>query len=42
LRIAFDLVPEVSKYGKLKTNAANSMALVFGVGLMLIIKVVFE
>jgi len=39
---ASDLVPEVSKHGELKTNIVNLMAFVFGVGLMLIIKVVLE
>ncbi len=39
---ASDLVPEVNKHGDLKTNATNLIAFIFGVGLMLIIKVVLE
>ncbi len=39
---ASDLVPEVSKHGNLRTNAINLVAFVFGVGLMLIIKILFE
>lgn len=39
---ASDLVPEVSKHRELKTNTINFMAFVFGVGLLLIIKVLLE
>ena len=39
---ASDLVPEVSKHENLKENAVNLMAFVFGVGLMLIIKILLE
>jgi len=39
---ASDLVPEVSKHDELKTNVINLMAFVFGVGLMLLIKIVLE
>jgi len=39
---ASDLVPEVSKHGDLNTNAVNLISFVFGVGLMLIIKILLE
>jgi len=39
---ASDLVPEISKHENLKENAVNLMAFVFGVGLMLIIKILLE
>ena len=39
---ASDLVPEVSKHENLKENAVNLSAFVFGVGLMLIIRMLLE
>lgn len=39
---ASDLVPEVSKHENLKENAVNLMTFVFGVGLMLIIRILLE